>query len=596
MKKTLFYENWEMQDFRELLDGIATRYALNTAFLWYDASLTAQPVDTEAESDGTPKTSDGIVTKTYTELIEDVKNLATYLCALGLEGKHIAVTGKNSYLWMVSYLAVGSGCGLIVPLDRDLRADELSDLMTDAACAAVLYTSDMEEKLDSAELSGVMRLPLSEADSYFARGAALREEGSTLYESHTVDPDAPGVLLYTSGTMGVAKGVLLSQRNICADMVGVCRRVKITPDDRVLSHLPLHHTYECSTEIAILYNGGSIAFNDNMRRLPKDLSLFRPTVFITVPAVLTFMTRFVKRSYADAKGGKLLLGVQKTASGFAEKTIGIFSEKQSQKNKRKIFSTVDHFFGGKLRAILVGAAALEPEIFELFEKFGYSVYCGYGLTETSPISLMHDDAYRDARDTGYPVCGVEARIDDPDENGIGELCISGPNVMLGYYNNPEAMEEVLSGGWFHTGDLAMQLPNGAYRITGRKKSMIVSPTGKKIFPEELEAYLMRSPVVGECMVYAEEANGNVQICASVYPDKAETERALGITAEDAEYAEKLRALLLSLVHDTNSALAPYKHIRWLIIRKSEFVKTTTKKIKRGDPENTNGAEAESVVS
>ncbi|MBQ8577907.1 MAG: AMP-binding protein [Clostridia bacterium] len=579
MKKAPLYETWEMNDFRELLDGIEKRYAVNCAYVWHDGY-----------------TDDGIITKSYTELAEDVKNLAAYLCAMGLEGKTVAVTGKNSYLWAVSYLAIGCGCGMIVPLDRDLRSDELSGLCTDAGCAAIFYTSDMEEKIAAMENPRLLRLPLSCAETYFSRGAELRAEGSMSYENHTVDPDAPGVLLYTSGTTGVAKGVLLSQHNICADIVNVCRRVKITGDDRVLSHLPLHHTYECTTSLAMLYSGGSIAFNDNLRRLPRDLSLFRPTMLVTVPAVLEFMAKFVRRSYADARGGKLLLGVQRAASGVTSKTLQLLSDKTGQKHKRRIFSTIDHFFGGKLRAILVGAAPLSPDTFRLFEGFGYAVYCGYGLTETAPISLMHDDFYRCADDTGFPVCGVEARIDSPDENGIGELCLRGPNVMLGYHNNPEATSEVLRDGWLYTGDLAQMTKSGAYRITGRKKSMIVSQSGKKIFPEELEAYLSRSPIVAECMVYAEEQDGNLRICAAVYPDKTETEKVLGCTEGDPAYAEKLRALLLELTREINNSLPPYKHIRRLIIRKTEFVKTTTKKIKRSAPENTEHPAGETVIS
>lgn len=569
MKKAPFYQNWEVGDFRELLYGITERYAVNTAFLWREGP-----------------DEDSVMTKSYTEFAEDVKNLATYLCALGLEGKTIAVTGKNSYLWMVSYLAIGCGVGTILPLDRDLRSDELLDLMTDACCAAVLYTADMEEKLSEIKNQGINFLPLVCADTYFIRGAELRAEGSTIYDAHKVNPDEPGVLLYTSGTMGVAKGVLLSQHNICADIENVCHRVKIVEEDRVLSHLPLHHTYECTTSLAILYSGGSIAFNDNLRRLPKDFNLFQPSILITVPAILEFMTRFVRRGYAEARGGKLLLGIQKTASGVAGTTLKLLSEKAAQKNKRKIFSTVDHFFGGRLRAILVGAAALSPEIFKSFEAFGYSVYCGYGLTETAPISLMHDDSYRCADDTGFPVFGVEARIDEPDENGVGELCLRGPNVMLGYYKNPDATAEVLRDGWFHTGDLACQKKNGAYKITGRMKSMIVSPNGKKIFPEELEAYLMRYPVISECMVYAEEKNGIPQICAAVYPDKAEVAALIGENEVDSASMEKLRIVLYDLVREVNQSLPPYKHIRRLVIRKNEFLKTTTKKIRRSDPENT----------
>ena len=178
MKKAPLYETWEMNDFRELLDGIEKRYAVNCAYVWHDGY-----------------TDDGIITKSYTELAEDVKNLAAYLCAMGLEGKTVAVTGKNSYLWAVSYLAIGCGCGMIVPLDRDLRSDELSGLCTDAGCAALFYTSDMEEKIAAMENPRLLRLPLSCAETYFSRGAELRAEGSMSYENHTVDPDAPGVLL-----------------------------------------------------------------------------------------------------------------------------------------------------------------------------------------------------------------------------------------------------------------------------------------------------------------------------------------------------------------------------------------------------------------
>ena len=579
MKKSPEYQNWEMHNFRELLDGIEARYPENLAFTWRCA-------DTET----------GVTEKTVAEYADDVRNLATYLCAMGLEGKPVAVTGKNSYLWSVSYMAVGCGCGLIVPLDKDLRADELSDLLQDACCAAVLYSEDMSEKLDAIEISGLMKLPLSGIDAYLTQGRTLREAGSLAYENHAVDSDAPGVLLYTSGTMGVAKGVLLSQNNICSDIVNVCKKFKITSDDRVLSHLPLHHTYECMTELAILYHGASIAFNDSMRRMPGDLTLFRPTILITVPAVLEFMSRFVKKGYAEAKGGKILLGVQKAATGVVSGTVGLVSRASAEKSRRGIFSTVHKFMGGRLRAILVGAAALSPEIFRQFEQFGYAVYIGYGLTETSPISLMHDDVYRNPEDTGFPVWGVDVRIDEPDENGVGELCVRGPNVMLGYYNNEEATAEVLRDGWFHTGDLAMQTPTGAYRITGRMKSMIVSPTGKKIFPEELEAYFMKNPLVAECLVYAEEKNEGQTLCVAVYPDKAELIKLLeldpdtDLAALSEEDTARAKTLLLDIVRSVNTAFPAYKHIRKLVIRKTEFLKTTTRKITRNAPENASDAE------
>ncbi len=568
MKKRPNYPTWEVKDFRELLDGVVAKYALNTAFLWRDEDA-----------------DDGIFQKTYAELGEDVRDLATYLCALGLEGKTVAVTGQNSYLWMVAYLAVVCGCGTVLPLDRDLRGDELLSLMLDAECAAVLYTEDMEIKIHAMGESHVLCIPLASAEHLFARGAELRAEGSTVYEEHVVDPFATGILLYTSGTVGVAKGVMLSQNNICSNIVSVCKRFRVEQEDRALSHLPLHHTYECMSNMVMLYNGASIAFNENMRHMPGDMVLFQPTILVTVPAVLEFMSGFVRKGYAEARGGRILLGVQKVASAVMDGTVRHFSEKRSHVNKRKIFSTVNHFFGGSLRAILVGAAALSPQVFHMFEQFGYAVYCGHGLTETSPISLMHDDHYRHAEDVGFPVPGVEIRIDNPNENGIGELCVKGPNVMLGYYKKAEETAEVLKDGWLYTGDLGMATKNGGYRIVGRKKSMIVVSNGKKVFPEELEAYFMQYPIIAECLVFSEEAEGHQRLCVSVYPNFSEAESMLGLGSEDERFSSALKEKLLSIVREVNFAFPQYKHIRKLVIRKNEFSKTTTEKIQRGIPEN-----------
>jgi len=562
-----------MNSFRDLLDGIAARYPENIAYTWRDPA------------------GDGAVCRTYAEVARDVRNLAAYLCAMGLEGQKIAVSGKNSYLWAISYLAIGCGCGVIVPLDKDLRPDEFSDLLSDAGCTAILYGEDIREKLDAVDCPSILKLPLSMADTYFAQGDALRRAGSRSYENHTVDPDAPGVLLYTSGTMGAAKGVVLSQRSICSDIVSVCTQFKVHESDRVLSHMPLHHTYECTTALAVLYSGASIAFNDSMRRMPSDLTLFRPTVLVTVPAVLEFMARFVRKGYTEARGGKLLLGVQRAATGVVSGTLGMVSKTGAEKSRRSIFSTVHQFMGGRLRAILVGAAPLSKDVFRQFEQFGYAVYVGYGLTETAPISLMHNDSYRNPDDVGFPIPGVQVRIDAPDENGIGELCIRGDNVMLGYYKNDTATAEVLRDGWLYTGDLAVQTESGAYRITGRKKSMIVTQTGKKIYPEELEAYFMKNPLVSECMVYAEEQDGIQTLCVAVYPDITEIVRSLDLPDEtdlstlSEENTAKAKMLLLDIVRTVNAAFPPYKHVKKLIVRKTEFLKTTTRKIRRGEPEN-----------
>ncbi len=557
--KTPEYPTWEISDFRDLLGGMEERYADNVAYLWRD-----------------PLAEDGIAARTYADMIRDVKSLAAYLCAMGLEHAKIAVCGKNSYRWAISFLAVVSGCGIAVPLDREWSADSLAAFLTDAECAAVLYEDDMRTKLSELEIDGLLKMPLSMIDTYLAQGNALREAGSRSYEHHTVDADALGVLAYTAGPIGIAKGVMLSQRNLCADITAICSRIRIREDDRMLSHLPPHQLYEITSAVSALYSGASIAFNESVRRMPSDMALFRPTVMVTVPAVVEFISRFIERGYAEARGGKLLLGVQKTATGIVSNALGVVSKHTAEKSRRSIFSTVHSFLGGRLRAVIVGAAPLKPAVFKQIERFGYAVYTGYGLTEASPIALMHHDKYRASDDVGYPIPGLEVRIDDPDDNGIGALCIKGPTVMLGYYKDDEATAEVLQDGWLSTGDLAQMTESCAIRITGSQKPVIVLPTGKKIVPAELESYARKHPLVSDCRVYAEDTDGEIALCIAVYPDFARLSEALSLSsgqelsALSEEDTARAKTLLLDIVRDVNANLPQYKHIKKLVIRKTAF--------------------------
>ena len=561
--KTPEYPTWEIRDFRDLLDGMEQRYDDNIAYLWRD-----------------PLAEDGIAARTYADMARDVKSLAAYLCAMGLEHKKIAVCGKNSYRWSISFLAIVCGCGVAVPLDREWSAAALTKFLTDAECDAILYEDDMRDKLSAVTLDGLLKMPLSLADTYLSQGDALREAGSRSYENHTVDADALGVLVYTAGCPGISRGVMLSQHNLCADIMAVCSRFRIREDDRMLSHLPPHQVYQITTSMSALYCGASVAFNDSVRRMPSDLSLFRPTVMVTVPAVVEFLSRFIEKGYAEARGGKLLLGVQKTATGIVSNTLGIVSKRTAEKSRRSIYSTVHSFLGGRLRAVIVGAAPLKESVFRQLEKYGYAVYSGYGLTEASPIALMHHDKYRAPDDVGYPIPGLEVRIDDPDDNGIGALCIKGPTVMLGYYQNEEATAAVLHDGWLSTGDFAQMTESCAIRITGTEKPVIVLPTGKKIVPAELESYVSAHPLVSACKVYAEGEDGDLTLCVSVYPDFAQLAAALSLQTEtpdsDAlktlseEDTARAKTLLLDIVRDVNAQLPQYKHIKKLVVRKTPF--------------------------
>ena len=516
---------------------------------------------------------------TYAELYEQTRALATYLRSRVPAGTKVGVTGKNSYHWILTYLAVTCGVGIIVPIDKDLRGEEIAGLVKESGTEVLVYSSEQESKIASVE--NCLCLDMAQMEDYLNEGRRLLAEGDTAFATHKIDPKALGILLYTSGTTGVAKGVMLSQYNICCDITSVLRRVKVEPTDSVLSVLPLHHTYECTAgHLCMLYSGACIAHNSSLRRLQAELKLYRPTIMAVVPLILETFRNAIIKKYGQMKGGKMILALQRKASDLTGNRSG-----------QKIFGAVSKTFGGRIRMLVCGAALLPPEVFRDYERFGIKVLIGYGLTETAPVCVMHDDHYQAADDIGYPMSGVEARLDDVNEEGVGELCVRGGNVMLGYFNNPEETAKVLDeDGWFHTGDLARMTPHGTYQIAGRAKSMIVSPGGKKIFPEELELYLGASPLVKECLVYEGGEEGNLKITAAIYPDAETMEAKLikeGYSPDSVEYAEAEKAALEALVKDVNRQFPTYKHIGRTVVRHREFEKTTTKKIRRNAPENLN---------
>lgn len=557
LDRNYVYSVREVITFRELIESSCELYHDNTAFLYHKG--------------------DEIATVTYSEYLEDIKALSAYLNKNGFSGKRIAVTGKNSYNWALTYMAVGCGCGVVVPLDKDLPYDEAEYVLTDSETSAVMIAPELEEKFS--EMTCCKKLFMKDMQEYISEGRRLISEGDTSYEDHKIAPDELGVLIYTSGTTGVAKGVMLSQRNICSDITSVLKYVKLYPTDRTLSILPLHHTYECTAGfLGHLYCGASIAYNESLRTLKSDLQLFKPTVFVAVPMVLESFLKLVREKYNAIPGGNAVFAIQKAASKVLDSG-----------SKKKLFSAVTDAFGGKLRLILCGAAPLSPEAYKAYESFGITVYIGYGLTETSPICLMHTDFYRNATDNGYPPAGISAKILDPDEEGKGELVIKGKNVMLGYYKMPDATADAFYDGWFRTGDLAKHNENGTFTIIGRLKSMIVAQNGKKIFPEELEYKLMKNPLIKECMVFGTGDPHSPTVTASVFPDYDEMAKKLGYSEESdpEQYKEAVKKALSEIIESVNGTGMPYKAIKKLIIRDREFEKTTTKKIKRNSPDNLN---------
>ncbi len=557
-RENLVYNTRKITTFKELFDGSAELYGERTAFCFAEG--------------------DEIINITYNEAYEQVKALSAYLRSVVPEGAKVAVSGKNSYRWAITYLAVTCGVGTIIPIDKDLRSDEIAELLKISEASAFVYSPEIAGKAEG--LENVLCLSMDDFDGYLAKGRELIENGDRSYETHEINPHETSIILFTSGTTGVSKGVMLSQYNICSNIMGVLCKVRVYPNDVAFSVAPLHHTFECMAGfLSMIYGGAAIAYNSSLRRIQAELKMFRPTIMASVPLIMNTFRNTIIKKYGQIKGGRAVLSIQRAIAGAS-----------NDKTKRKIFSIVNDTFGGRMRLIVCGAAPLEPETYRDYERFGIKVYIGYGLTETSPVITCHNDFYRSPYDIGMPLPDTKVRLDNVNDEGIGELVVKGPQVMLGYYKNPEATREVMEDGWFHTGDLARLTERGSYQITGRIKSMIVTHSGKKVFPEELELHIERSRLVKECMVYESHADGSARIAVSVFPDAEEVAAQLAkenLSEGDAGYAERVKELVEGVVASVNKKFPNYKHITKTVIRSREFEKTTTRKIKRNAPDNLN---------
>lgn len=520
----------------------------------------------------------------FRQLRADVDAFGTALLDLGLGGGRVAVVGEHQYAWAVSYLAAASGIGVVVPIDRELPEEEILRCITRAEVEAVVCAESKRPVMRSLaprapSLRHVIDMGL-ERDAeglrsfqeLLARGRALVAAGRRDYLERPIDPDAMSVLLFTSGTTSEAKAVPLTHRNICSDLMATGAMIAIGPGDVFLSILPIHHTYECMCGFfGPLYRGGTIAFCDGLRHIPRNLKESRCTVLIAVPLVLETM---FKRIWSEAaKTGRAGLLRRMVMVSNALRRVGIDL-------RRTLFRSVHAGLGPHLRLLVSGAAALSPPVAKAFRDFGIDVLQGYGLTECSPILTVNRE--RDFKDNaaGLPLPGLDLRIREPNAEGIGEIVVKGPMVMSGYYRQPEETAKAFTAdGYFRTGDLGYLDPDGFLHITGRAKNVIVSKNGRNVYPEEIEALIARSPYVLECMVYGRTAEGgdDVEISVSVVPA---AEAIAAMHPPDGLSAEEVRQRLDAVVRDVNSRLPAFKRIHHVTVRETEFAKTTTRKIKR----------------
>lgn len=565
MKKIPLYEVREISDLRDMLRQSVKIFNDKAAFMI-------------KKNRGEPYTS--VSYRTYGA---DVDAFGTALVHLSGIGSRVAILSETRYEWYVTYLATTNGTGIVVPIDKELPSNEIASLLNRSHTDILVYSASKQPVID--EIKSVipsvkhlicMDKNVENKDSlYFwtllENGKNLLEKGNRDFVDAPINADEMTILLFTSGTTAKSKAVMLSQRNICANLEGMCKMVYIDPADVFLSVLPIHHTYECTCGfLCPIYRGATIAQCEGLRYITQNLKESKATVILAVPLMLEMFHRAImKKATADKKmARKFKIGLILTQG---LRAIGI-------DKRRKIFHAVHDGFGGELRMLISGGAGIDPKILSDMQKLGFLCLQGYGLTECAPILALNRDVDFNDRSAGIPLPGVDVRIINKDENGIGEIIGKGPNVMLGYFENDEATKEAIDEeGFFHSGDLGYIDEDSFVIITGRKKNVIISKNGKNIFPEEIEGLLSRSPFITESLVTGEDDNhDDIIVTATIFPNMDAVREKFGENPDP----DTIQSLLETECGKVNDQLVSYKKIRKIVYRDTEFDKTTSKKIIR----------------
>ena len=520
--------------------------------------------------------------KTYThkEIRDMINYLGTALISLGLKGKRIAVIGENRYEWELAYLSVVCGTGVIVPLDKSLPANELEELIERSDVEAIFYSKkyqDILEKIKYSEKNKLKHLISMDSDVHkegiysekelIERGEKLVKEGNKEFIDAKINPEEMQIMLFTSGTTSKSKVVALSHKNLVSNVMAFSEILDVDSSDRILSFLPLHHVFECTTGMIFsLYLGAERAYCDGIRHIVENLNEYKITFACFVPAIYEAMYKNIIKNLE--KAGKLE-AVKKLMEANKNKTMA---------EKKEIFKDIHNIFGGCIKLFVSGAAALDKEVEQSFRDWGINLCQGYGLTETSPVIGCESNENFRVGSIGKALPNLQVRIDDPDADGMGELAVKGPSVMLGYYGDKKATDEVFNDGWFSTGDLAKIDEDGYIFICGRKKSVIVLKNGKNIFPEEMESLVNKIEGVKESFIFGKqqsEDKEDIKINVKIVFDRAVMKEAYKVETD-----EEIRKVLGDKIKEINKIMPKYKAIRGIIISEEPLIKTTTSKIKR----------------
>ena len=519
-------------------------------------------------------------TYTHNEIRDMVDYLGTALINLGLKDKRIAVIGENRYEWELAYLSVVCGTGIVVPLDKSLPANELEELVERSEVEAIFYSKKYEEiveKIKYSEKNKLKHLISMDTDIHkegiysqkelIEKGKEFLENGDRRFIEAEINPEEMSIMLFTSGTTSKSKVVALSHRNMVSNVMDFASVLDIDSSDRILSFLPLHHVFECTVGMLYsLYIGAERSFCEGIRHIVQNLNEYNITFASFVPAIYESMHKTIIKNLE--KEGKLE-AVRKLMEANKDKTMA---------EKKEIFKDIHNVFGGQIKLFVSGAAALEKEVEEDFRAWGINLCQGYGLTETSPVIGVETNENFRVGSIGKALPHVQAKIEDANDEGMGELVVKGPNIMLGYYNDEEATKEVLEDGWFRTGDLAKIDEDGYIFICGRKKSVIVLKNGKNIFPEEMEALVNKIEGVKESFIFGKQQSDDkddIKINVKIIFDREIMQEAYKVTTD-----EEIYKVLAEKVKEVNQIMPKYKAIRGILISEEPLLKTTTSKIKR----------------
>mgnify|MGYP000625720951 FL=1 len=507
---------------------------------------------------------------THSEVRKMVDGLGTKLIDMGLKDKRIAVIGENRYEWEIAYLSIVCGTGTVVPLDKSLPENELESLIERSKAEAIICSQKYVEILKKTKLKYIISMDLENDNDgiisqkrLISEGIQLVKSGDTSFTNAKIDNEKMSIMLFTSGTTSISKAVALSHKNICSNLMDISSILDVNSSDVFLSFLPLHHVFECTVGFLFsLYVGAETVFCDGIRHIPENLAEYKVSVMASVPAIYERLFKIIKKHLEkQGKVEQILKDEEKYKDSSMEK-------------KKEVFKEIHDLLGGNIKLFISGAASLEPSIEEKFRRLGFNMVQGYGLTETSPVVAIGNKKYHKTGSIGKCVPSDEVKLLDINKDGIGELAVKGPNVMLEYYENKEATEKVLKNGWFQTGDLARIDEEGYIFICGRKKSVIVLKNGKNIFPEEMETLINKEDGVEESFIFGKPISkdpNDIKIFVKIVYNKESFE---GKTETEIKeyFNEKIKSI--------NKTMPHYKAIRGIIISDKPLIKTTTNKIKR----------------